>query len=166
MTVIKGIISRDRVAEIQLDGERIARVLTQQSELSDQRGPHEGMRIAPGFIDIQVNGFAGVDFNQPDFQGDELVDACRNLIETGVTAFCPTLITADYERLARNITTVREACKKHPLVRSMVLGIHLEGPYINAEDGPRGAIPKPTFPIPTGVNSSAFLDWGRDWCEW
>ncbi len=142
MTVIKGSISGGRVAEIQLDGERIAKVLTHQSSRSDQRGPHEDTRIAPGFIDIQVNGFAGVDFNQPDFQGDDLVDVCRNLIETGVTRFCPTLITAAYERLAGNITQVREACKKHPLVRSMVLGIHLEGPYINPADGPRGAHPR------------------------
>jgi N-acetylglucosamine-6-phosphate deacetylase len=142
MTVIKGRISRGRIAEIHLDGERIAKVSTHQSCRSDQRRPDEDIQITPGFIDLQVNGFAGVDFNRPDFYRDDLVDVCRNLIETGVTRFCPTLITAEYERLARNIAVIREACVKHPLVRSMVLGIHLEGPYINAEDGPRGAHPK------------------------
>ncbi len=141
MTVIKGKTSGGRFAEIHLDGERIASVLRRQTNPSDQGGPNEEIRIAPGFIDIQVNGFAGVDFNQPNFQGDDLVDVCRNLIETGVTTFCPTLITAKYEQLARNITEICEACKKHPLVRSMVLGIHLEGPYINPADGPRGAHP-------------------------
>jgi len=152
MTVIKGRISQGRVAEIHLDGERIARVSTRQSSRGDQRRPDEDMQITPGFIDLQVNGFAGIDFNQPDFQGDDLVDVCRNLIETGVTSFCPTLITAEYERLARNIAMIREACKKHPLVRSMVLGIHLEGPYINTEDGPRGAHPKAHISNP---------DWGQ-----
>ena len=142
MTVIKGKIFGGRLAEIHLDGERIAGVLTRQPDRIDQRGPNEDIRIAPGFIDIQVNGFSGVDFNQPDFQGDDLVDVCRKLIETGVTTFCPTLITAKYEQLARNIIEIREACKKYPLVRSMVLGIHLEGPYINPEDGPRGAHPR------------------------
>jgi N-acetylglucosamine-6-phosphate deacetylase len=142
MTVIKGKISGGRVAEIHVDGERIAGVLTRQPDRIDQRVPDEDIRIAPGFIDIQVNGFSGVDFNQPDFQGDDLVDVCRKLIETGVTTFCPTLITAKYEQLARNIIEIREACKKYPLVRSMVLGIHLEGPYINPEDGPRGAHPR------------------------
>ena len=142
MTVIKGRISKGRIAEIQLDGERIAKVLTRHSNRSDRPAPDKEMHIAPGFIDIQVNGFAGVDINHPNFQGDDLVEVCRNLIETGVTVFCPTLITADYSRLARNITEIREACKKHPLVRSMVLGIHLEGPYIDPEDGPRGAHPR------------------------
>ena len=142
MTVIKGKIFGGRLAEIHLGGELIAEVLTRQPDRRDQRGPKEDVQIAPGFIDIQVNGFSGVDFNQPDFQGDDLVDVCRKLIETGVTTFCPTLITAKYEQLARNITEIREACKKYPLVRSMVLGIHLEGPYINPEDGPRGAHPR------------------------
>jgi N-acetylglucosamine-6-phosphate deacetylase len=142
MTVIKGKIFGGRLAEIHVDGERIAGVLTRQPDRIDQRGSNEDIRIAPGFIDIQVNGFSGVDFNQPDFQGDDLVDVCRKLIETGVTTFCPTLITAKYEQLARNIIEIREACKKYPLVRSMVLGIHLEGPYINPEDGPRGAHPR------------------------
>jgi N-acetylglucosamine-6-phosphate deacetylase len=161
MTVIKGRISRGRVAEIQLDGERIAKVLTHQSKRRDQRGSHEDMRIAPGFIDIQVNGFAGVDFNQPDFKGDDLVEACRNLLETGVTVFCPTLITADYDRLARNIVEVRQACKKHSLVRSMVLGIHLEGPYINAEDGPRGAHPKAHVSHPDWNQFEKLLELGQ-----
>lgn len=142
MTVIKGSISRGRIAEIKLDGERIAKVLMRPSNDSDRQAPHNDMHIAPGFIDIQVNGFAGIDINAPNFQGDDLVDVCRNLIETGVTAFCPTLISADYGRLARNIATIRDACQKHPLVRSMVLGIHLEGPYINPADGPRGAHPQ------------------------
>ena len=141
MTVIKGKTPGGRVAEIHLDGERIASVSTHQSNRSDQQAPDEDMRIAPGFIDIQVNGFCGVDFNHPNFQGDDLIDVCPNLIETGVTVFCPTLITADYSRLARNITEIRKAWEKHPLVRSMVLGIHLEGPYIDPADGPRGAHP-------------------------
>ena len=161
MTVIKGKTSIGRFAEIQLDGERIAKVLTRQSDRSDQRGPNEDIRIASGFIDIQVNGFAGVDFNQPNFQGDDLVDVCRNLIETGVTTFCPTLITARYEQLARNITEICEACKKHPLVRSMVLGIHLEGPYINVEDGPRGAHPAAHVSHPDWDEFERLLEIGK-----
>jgi N-acetylglucosamine-6-phosphate deacetylase len=139
MTVIKGQIARGRTAEIQLDGERIANVLTYLATRGDRQPSHKDLQVAPGFIDIQVNGFAGTDINGPNFQGDDLVDVCRNLLKTGVTRFCPTLITADYHRFARNITQIRKAREKHPLVRSMVLGIHLEGPYIDPEDGPRGA---------------------------
>ncbi len=141
MNVIKGKIPGGRFAEIHLEGGRIASVLMRQSNRNDQRAPNENIRIAPGFIDIQVNGFGGVDLNQSNFHGDDLVKVCQDLIETGVTFFCPTLITADFSRLARNIAEICEACKKHPLVRSMVLGIHLEGPYINPADGPRGAHP-------------------------
>ena len=140
--MIKGRVSGGHVAKIHLDGERIADISTRPSKVSGHGTPPGDMRIAPGFIDIQVNGFCGIDFNHLNFAGDDLVHVCRNLIKTGVTVFCPTLITADYSRLARNITEIREACKKHPLVRSMVLGIHLEGPYINPTDGPRGAHPR------------------------
>jgi N-acetylglucosamine-6-phosphate deacetylase len=161
MTVIKGRISRGRIVEIQLDGERIAKVLTRHSTRGDRQAPHKDIQIAPGFIDIQVNGFAGVDINQPNFQGDDLVDVCRNLIETGVTAFCPTLITAEYSRFARNITRIREAWEKHPLVRAMVLGIHLEGPYIDPEDGPRGAHPRAHVSQPDWGEFERLLKLGR-----
>jgi len=142
MTVIKGKISGKRLAEIRLDDECIARISTRSSNRNDQRLPNEDIRITPGFIDIQVNGFAGVDFNHPNFRDNDLVGVCRKLLTTGVTRFCPTLITADHKQLARNIKEIRQACNRHPLVRAMVLGIHLEGPYINPEDGPRGAHPR------------------------
>ena len=142
MIVIKGKISGGRFAEIYLDGERIARISACEPKRVEPQLPDEDIWIAPGFIDIQVNGFCGVDFNQPNFAGQELVGVCRNLLATGVTRFCPTLITAGFKQLARNITQIHEACKSHALVRSMVLGIHLEGPYLNSEDGPWGAHPR------------------------
>ena len=141
MTVVKGKIPGGQFAEIHLENGHIARIVRVQSGRSDRRSWDEEVRIAPGFIDIQVNGFAGVDFNQPEFRGDDLIDVCTNILKTGVTVFCPTLITADFARLARNIAEISKACGKHPLVRAMVLGIHLEGPYINPADGPRGAHP-------------------------
>jgi len=161
MKVIEGRISGGSAAEIHLDSELIADVVTRAGSRSRQRESRNEMRIAPGFIDIQVNGFAGIDFNSPEFKGDDLVDACRNLVETGVTAFCPTLITADYNRLARNIVEIRQACQKHPLVKSMMLGIHLEGPYISAEDGPRGAHPKAHVVQPDWQQFEKFLEMGQ-----
>jgi len=142
MTIFRGKIPGGRVLKVQLDGERIARIFTCEPNRKDQRLADEDIRMTTGFIDIQVNGFAGVDFNHPNFRGDDLVGVCRSLLTTGVTRFCPTLITADHKQLARNINEIRNACQKHPLVRSMVLGIHLEGPYINPADGPRGAHPR------------------------
>ncbi len=141
MTVIRGKLSGGHSAEILLEREQIAEVVADPAGRLDQSAFDESLRIAPGFIDIQVNGFAGIDFNHSDFSGDDLVDVCRQMLTTGVTRFCPTLITAEHELLARNIAEILKASKKHRLVRDMVLGIHLEGPYINAEDGPRGAHP-------------------------
>ena len=128
--------------EIEVRGDKIARVLPAKAT---RRGRVFGGRefyVSPGFIDLQVNGFAGKDFNHPAFDGDDLVPVCRALLRTGVTRFCPTFITGSEERLSRNIQQMVQACEKHPLVRSMVLGIHLEGPYIASEEGPRGAHPK------------------------
>ena len=142
MTVINGKIPGGRVAEIHLAGERIARILKCESTRNGQRSPDQDIWITPGFIDIQVNGFSGIDFNQPYFTGEDLVGVCRKLLATGVTRFCPTLITAGYKQLARNIAEIRKSFEKHALVRAMVLGIHLEGPYINPADGPRGAHPR------------------------
>ena len=95
------------------------------------------MRIQlPGFVDLQVNGFAGVDFNFPGLLVDDIHRACAAIRATGVTRFLPTLITAAVEpcsRLARLIADVDDAA---------IAGIHLEGPYISPDDGPRGAHPR------------------------
>jgi N-acetylglucosamine-6-phosphate deacetylase len=88
----------------------------------------------PGFCDLQVNGFAGVDFNRPGCPPQELDAACRALRATGVTRFLPTLITSSLERFA--------ACVR-PLARSSdpaVAGIHMEGPYLSRTEA-RGAHP-------------------------
>ena len=142
MSILEGKIPGGRIAELRLDGDYIAGISARKPERYHQRSPDKGVFLAPGFVDIQVNGFAGIDINHPNFRGDDLVDVCRHLLSTGVTRFCPTLITADHRQLCSLIKEIRLSCKRHPLVRSMVMGIHLEGPYINPADGPRGAHPR------------------------
>ena len=95
--------------------------------------------LGPGLIDIQVNGFAGVDFNHGDFEAEQMEGGCRALLATGVTGFFPTLITSTYQRLGEAVRKIVQARKSSRLVREMVKGIHLEGPHINPADGPRGA---------------------------
>jgi N-acetylglucosamine-6-phosphate deacetylase len=152
MPFIRGKRPGGSLVEVQIKRDRIVGVT---SPRGGRRGRFFGgsdFFITPGFIDIQINGFAGIDFNHPDFDGDSLVPVCKALLRTGVTRFCPTLITANRERLTRNIGEIVKACEKHPPVKSMVLGIHLEGPYIAPEDGPRGAHPKQFVSDP---------DWGE-----
>lgn len=127
---------------VEVFGKRIARVIPIDAIPRGRFLGGKDFFLAPGFTDIQVNGFAGIDFNHPTFDGDDLLPVCKALLRTGVTRFCPTLITGSQERLSRNIRQILKACEKHALMRSMVLGIHLEGPYIAPENGPRGAHPK------------------------
>jgi len=90
----------------------------------------------PGFFDLQVNGFAGVDFNDPRCTLERLQHATESLRATGVTRFLPTLITSSlsaFSRCARNFAE---------LPTSAAVGIHMEGPYISPLDGPRGAHPR------------------------
>jgi N-acetylglucosamine-6-phosphate deacetylase len=87
-----------------------------------------------GFCDLQVNGFAGVDFNRPGLSSEQLARTADALRRTGVTRFLPTLITAaleDFVACARVLARWR-----HPAMA----GIHAEGPYISPGDA-RGAHP-------------------------
>ncbi|HUL23433.1 MAG TPA: N-acetylglucosamine-6-phosphate deacetylase [Thermodesulfobacteriota bacterium] len=94
-----------------------------------------------GFFDPQVNGLAGVDFNSPCLTPEALHRAALSLASTGVTRFLPTLITSSHERMVCQMKILAEALRKDPLLQDMCLGIHLEGPYISPDEGPRGAHP-------------------------
>lgn len=102
----------------------------------------ERVLLGPALIDLQVNGFGGVDFNRPGLTTADLEKGCRGLAATGVGSFFPTLITASKTDLEASAKAIREATEESPLVRGMVAGIHLEGPFINPQDGPRGAHPR------------------------
>ncbi len=98
--------------------------------------------LSPGLFDPQVNGFAGVDFNGRDLNAEQFQKAARSIASCGVTRFFPTVVTASHERILRQIEVITEALESDFLSRRMCPGIHLEGPYLNPEDGPRGAHPK------------------------
>jgi N-acetylglucosamine-6-phosphate deacetylase len=88
---------------------------------------------APGFFDLQVNGFSGVDFNGAELNTEHVVLALDRLRATGVTRCLPTLITSSFGAFACSARAIVSA--GHPAVA----GIHMEGPYISPEDGARGA---------------------------
>jgi len=96
--------------------------------------------LAPGWIDIQVNGFAAVDYNRPGVSHEDIARSLQVLFSTGVTRFYPTVITGppnDMERALRNLAGARESL---PAGEAMD-GFHVEGPHICPDDGPRGAHP-------------------------
>jgi len=98
--------------------------------------------LAPAFIDIQVNGFKGHDLNGPATTAADVAAVTRALWGAGVGLFCPTITTGPFDQLVRSLRAVAEACEADPHIRQAVAMVHLEGPYISPEDGPRGAHPR------------------------
>lgn len=97
--------------------------------------------LAPGFIDVQSNGYGGQEFSSPELTADQVAVIARVQASFGVTQFCPTVTTAGAETIAHSLSTIAEACRRFDDVDAVVAGIHLEGPYIASQDGPRGAHP-------------------------
>ncbi len=92
----------------------------------------------PGLVDLQVNGFKGVHFSDPSLTRESFALACRGVLEAGTTAFLPTLITSPAEVYEHNLPIIAAAVLSEEF-RGRLLGIHLEGPFISAKDGARGA---------------------------
>jgi N-acetylglucosamine-6-phosphate deacetylase len=107
----------------------------------DARAPRNLNWIAPGFIDIQSNGYGGQEFSSLALSVEHVAEIVGKQASFGVTQFCPTVTTAGFETLAHGLRTIDQACRRWPVVAYAVAGIHLEGPYISREDGPRGAHP-------------------------
>lgn len=97
--------------------------------------------VAPGFIDVQSNGYGGQEFSSPELTVEKVAEIARQQAAFGVTQFCPTVTTASFETIAHSLRTIAETCHTLGDVAYTVAGIHLEGPYISNEDGPRGAHP-------------------------
>src|SRR5439155_1268230 len=86
--------------------------------------------------DLQVNGFGGIDFNGPDLTADRATEAVERMRVTGVTRCLPTLITSSFAQFARSARVLARTTSR------AIAGIHMEGPYLSAEDGARGAHPR------------------------
>jgi len=124
--------------EITCDRGRIGAVTAPTPGVADL----EAGWVAPALFDLQINGCDGHNFSSESLTGEgvrHVVDVCRR---HGVGQLCPTLTTNAHATLAHGLATVRRACETDAEVRRAVPAIHLEGPYLSAEDGPRGAHPR------------------------
>jgi N-acetylglucosamine-6-phosphate deacetylase len=97
--------------------------------------------LAPGFIDVQSNGYGGQEFSSPDLTAEKVAAITARQSAFGVTQYCPTLTTASRGTFLCALAAIAEACRRWPAVEHAIAGIHVEGPYISPEDGPRGAHP-------------------------
>jgi N-acetylglucosamine-6-phosphate deacetylase len=95
--------------------------------------------IAPGLIDLQINGYLGIDFNTLPLRAEDILILTKELWKQGVTTFFPTIVTNSPENIKEALRSINEACQKYVEVEKSIGGIHLEGPFISREDGPRGA---------------------------
>lgn len=91
----------------------------------------------PGFVDLQVNGYKGVDFTSVDLTEKECVRCFRELVRGGTAAFMPTLITAPLQVYLHALPIIAKVMQQEEF-RNRVLGIHLEGPFISKEPGAIG----------------------------
>lgn len=98
--------------------------------------------IAPGFFDLQVNGYGGTWYADTTLTPKRFLETLPPYLAHGITRIFPTLITASHESLAKGFRAIAEACDQSPEAAWMVAGCHLEGPYLSGEDGPRGAHPR------------------------
>lgn len=97
--------------------------------------------LSSGLVDLQVNGFRGHDLNGPVLEPATVHELALVLLKDGVTTFLPTFITASESQLLAGLQAVQQARADYPLVRRMVPCVHVEGPSISPESGPRGAHP-------------------------
>ncbi len=97
--------------------------------------------LSPGWIDVQVNGFAGVDYNSGSASREEIGRSIEVLFSTGVTRFYPTVITGGPDEMRSALENLARAKDSLPGGEAMD-GFHVEGPHISPDDGPRGAHPR------------------------
>lgn len=93
------------------------------------------------WLDIQVNGHAGVDFNGDTWTEEELVSCCEDLQQQATGGILATVITAPLDSMQSRIARIANAIAAHPTVAATIRGIHIEGPFLNPTPGYIGAHP-------------------------
>ena len=124
---------------------------------ADEAHPSESWRSA-GWIDIQVNGYAGVDLNADNVTTHDLENLTQRLHREGVARWFPTVITAAPTHMTSCLRRIAAARRESPLVARAVLGIHLEGPFLSDDPGARGAHPADHVKDPDDDLYSRFQD--------
>ena len=107
-------------------------------------------------LDIQVNGYAGTDFNRDGLTAEALHHACECLREDGCSQILATFITDTIENLRSRISTLVELRERDPLAKEIIAGIHVEGPFTNPEKGYVGAHP-PQCVKPANIEDAKLL---------
>ncbi|NBO63273.1 MAG: N-acetylglucosamine-6-phosphate deacetylase [Acidobacteria bacterium] len=149
---IKGRMLSGALVEVGISNE----LITSITPLNATDESEAARYLLPGFIELQLNGYKGIDFNHPATTSAQIGEAIREVRKTGVTALCPTIITGSATHVEECIRNIVSAIETDPVVARVVIGLHIEGPYISPEDGPRGAHPRDDVRAP---NFAEFERW-------
>jgi N-acetylglucosamine-6-phosphate deacetylase len=99
------------------------------------------MHSPSGYVDLQVNGYADVDFNADELSLERVAAVCQRLTQEGVAGIAATVITADVESMRHRLANIVRVRAAHESISKMIWGIHIEGPFLNSEPGYIGAHP-------------------------
>ena len=94
-----------------------------------------------GYVDMQLNGYKGVDFNADGLAAEACHQACEKLYADGVAGILATIITDTLERMTARLARLVAIRRQDPLVAEVIWGIHIEGPFLNEAPGYAGAHP-------------------------
>jgi N-acetylglucosamine-6-phosphate deacetylase len=131
---VKGILYQDGASvSVDIADGRILKIIALPESESKPKA-----YLAPGLIDLQINGYSGVDFSDQQLTAEGIYEVIKALWKTGVTTFLPTIITNDQKSLLNSFTILAGALNNEE-TRLSIPGFHLEGPYISPIPGYRGA---------------------------
>ena len=111
--------------------------------------PAEAKWIGPPLVDVQVNGYAGIDFQQDDLSEADLLHAVEQLAQACCDRILFTLVTDGWEAMTRRLPRAKQLRDAHPALRRAIAGWHIEGPFLSAETGYCGAHPADKMLRPT-----------------
>src|SRR5262245_26671485 len=114
-----------RAVRLELAGEKIGQV----SDVADDARAAALPWVAPGFVDIQWNGYGGQEFSSSGLTAEQVTAIAARQADFGVTQFCPTVTTASRETIEHAMRTIADACRQARATAHTLPGIHLEGPY-------------------------------------
>ncbi|MBI2441481.1 MAG: N-acetylglucosamine-6-phosphate deacetylase [Lentisphaerae bacterium] len=113
-----------------------------------------------GFIDLQINGFKGVDFSAPDLSLEQVRFVTQELLKAGTVAYCPTVVTGVPDNIRHSLATLAQA-RHDPELKPHLMGIHMEGPFISPVEGARGAHPPDYILKPDVATFQRFQEWAE-----
>jgi N-acetylglucosamine-6-phosphate deacetylase len=114
----------------------------------------------PGWIDLQVNGYKGVNFSSPKLTLKDIDLVNREFYKEGTVGYCPTLISSSTETYKHNLPLLSKAMTLEGGAK--ILGIHLEGPFLNPTDGPRGIHSKGCIRKPSIKFFEKLYNWANE----